>query len=219
MEFEGPTGDDLENIRALNRAYLDLLNNAGEFARFDSAALGTRQIDCLAAIPFLLCSFREHDSTCWDQLLADEPQLPLQPAPSAASAALREVRIAGLGFLWQLARRNPYAARMASGAPISWCERMASVTLVHLLERTAARDDLISLRLGDRPQIWRRLLNGSSSRAHDLRAAARCSALHALLTDKRSARYSPLAAAACKMPAPAQRVADHRVKSVGAKKV
>jgi hypothetical protein len=218
MEFEGPTGDDLENIRALNRVYLELLNNAGEFARYDSRRLSTGQIDCLAAAPFLLCSFREHDSACWDQLLGEDPQLPLQPVPSPASAALREVQIAGLGFLWQLARRNPYAARMNSGAPLSWCERMASVTLVHLLERTAARGDLMSLRLGDRPHIWRRLLNGSNSRAHDLRAAARCSALHALLTDRRSARYAPLAAAACKMPAPAQRVAEHRT-GVVAKKV
>jgi hypothetical protein len=211
MDFAGPTGDDLENIRALNRAYLELLNNAGEFARFDSSKLSTRQIEGLAGAPFLLCSFREHDDDYWEQLLAADPQLPLQPASGAQTAALREVRITGLSFLWQLARRNPYAARMASGAPLSWCERMASITLLALLEKTASRDDLMSLRLCDRPKIWRRLLHGSSSRAHDLRVASHCSALHTMLTDRRAVHYAPLAAAACKMPV--------RVRSVAARKV
>lgn len=211
MDFDGPTGDDFENIRALNRAYLELLNNAGEFARFDSGRLSDRQVEGLAGAPFLLCSFRERDNDYWEQLLDADPQLPLQQVDGARAAALREVRIAGLSFLWQLARRNPYAARMVSGAPLVWCERMEGITLLALLEKTAARDDLMSLRLGDRPKIWRRLLHGSNSRAHDLRVAAQCSALQTLLTDRRPAHHSPLAAAACRMSVPVRSVADRKV--------
>ena len=107
---------------------------------------------------------------------------------------------AGLGFLWQLAQRNPYAARLVSGASLNWCEQLSASTLMNLLSRALEDQALLAPRMAGEPDIWNRLLTAGVSNRRDTRHAARVSALQTLLT-RRPLRHSrPLAAAACRMP-------------------
>ena len=70
MEYEGLKSDDLANVRALNRAWLDI-------SRAGSRRLGElspRRLDRIAAAPFLLFSLREQDLALWERLLAEDSQ-------------------------------------------------------------------------------------------------------------------------------------------------
>ncbi|MCK5326254.1 MAG: hypothetical protein KAJ57_09595, partial [Woeseiaceae bacterium] len=147
MEYQGPEPADLANVNALNRAFLDWLRVTGPAESLQSAlppdirvalaGLDRRQLERLARVPFLLLSLREYDDTRWRSLFADRRSMdllrPLQPANEEAARLIT----AGLGFLWQLAKRNPYAARLVSGASLNWCEQLADCTLMELYMRVA----------------------------------------------------------------------------------
>ena len=64
MEYEGLCRDDLDNVHALNRAWLELDGSAEQ-------RLSVRRLERLAATPFLLFSFRERDDRYWTRLLQD----------------------------------------------------------------------------------------------------------------------------------------------------
>ena len=104
MDYEGLTTDDLANVTALNRAWLDIGYGS-------PGALSLARIDRLAEAPFLLFSFREDDDVLWRRLLRDCPQADLIEDTITDDADLRSLQAAGLAFLWNLARRNPYVAR------------------------------------------------------------------------------------------------------------
>ena len=126
MEYEGLKSDDLANVRALNRAWLDI-------SRAGSRRLGElspRRLDRIAAAPFLLFSLREQDLALWERLLAEDSQQELFRVNADLPGDLRRLQATALAFLWTLARRNPYVARLISDAPLYWCERIASATLV-----------------------------------------------------------------------------------------
>ena len=65
MEYEGLSRDDLDNVRALNRVWLELEGSA-------ELRSSTRRLERLAAAPFLLFSFCEHDDATWSRLLGEE---------------------------------------------------------------------------------------------------------------------------------------------------
>ena len=82
MAFDGPSPVDYRNVRALNQAYLSLLQ-ANRHARQSLhqlspslcrriTSLTRHQVDRLSATPFLLFSFRERDDDLWSQILSDE---------------------------------------------------------------------------------------------------------------------------------------------------
>ena len=201
MEYEGLTRDDLANIHALNRSFLKAISGSaaeafGEIAR---RRLTDSQLSRLAGVPFLLFSFREHDNEYWQRVLADSPQLDLIDSGNPPDENIAQLQVAGLGFLWQLVRRNPYAARIVSGASVSWCERIAGLTLVSLLQSAAPRGDLLRMRFPDEETVWRRLLKDGISSKHQTRLASHYSALQALLTRAPELRYSRVAAAACRI--------------------
>ena len=110
MEYQGLTKDDLADVRDLNRAWLKL----------------TGWTEKLAGAPFLLFSFREHDDGLWGRLLADGAQRDLFTGRLRGTDERYVLQSAGLAFLWELSRRNPYAARIVGGAPLDWCRRIAS---------------------------------------------------------------------------------------------
>ena len=199
MEYEGLTQDDLENVRALNRAWLKLESNA-------ELRLSAKQLERLAATPFLLFSFREGDDAKWSRLLDEQQQQDLLTREPPISAELNALQVAGLGFLWELVRRNPYVARLISGASLQWCERMATTTLVRVLE--CARFRMIEPRFVEKTSLWRRLLARGSAPEKDLRVFAQIGALQSMLTSGRAAQYGRLPAAACRMPQTARQVAD-----------
>lgn len=206
MDYQGPTPDDLVNVAALNRLFIR--SQPGLLGNGSGAGQAPRLTDLersrLAATPFLLFSLREQDRDYWQSLIGDTPQFDLLDRSEPADAATAELQAAGLGFLWQLARRNPYAARLVSGAPVSWCETIASLTLVRLLQRAATQGDLLRVRLAAQDPLWRRLIVNGKSAREPLRLASHHSALQAILMRDREHPGGRIAVAARAMPAPLQ---------------
>lgn len=200
MEYAGLTPDDLDNVRALNAVWLK--SGWGEAAQLSAGG-----IERLASTPFLLFTVREDDDALWQRLLDASGQRDLLRQPGNAANERRSLQAAGLAFLWEIARRNPYAARLVSDASSRWCSLIGSVPLIRLLE-CAADCDLIALRFAPDSGAYRRLLRRGASGLDEMREAAQLATLQALLTAHRPGRYEHLRAAACRSPAPTRAVAD-----------
>lgn len=207
MEYLGPTPDDLANIKALNRFFLGVVSesDAAVFAGIAARRLTEKQRLWLASVPFLLFSLREQDNDYWQRILTDDPQIDLIDSGDPPDEKIGQLQTAGLGFLWQLVRRNAYAARIISGASVSWCEHLAGHTLVGLLQRAAPRGDLLRIRFPDEDNVWRRLLGHGVSSRRQIRLTSHHSALQAMLTRGQESHYDRLPAAACTMQTPVQR--------------
>jgi len=106
---------------------------------------------------------------------------------------LHEVQSPGLSFIWSLARRNPYAARIVTGAPSRWCEKIMSVTMMRVLECTSNRN-LIEPRLE------------TASMLH--RGFVQIGALQSMLMTSQPAYDDRMSAAACRTPQIVRQVAD-----------
>ena len=178
MEYQGLTKDDLADVRELNRAWLRL----------------TGRPERLAAAPFLLFSFREHDDDLWRSLLADASQHELFADRATPGHEQWVLQSAGLAFLWELSRRNAYVARIVGGAPLDWCRRIASETAYRVVG-CAARHDLVEPRFADGATVYRRV-------------TAHIAALQSMLTTGIDTSTGSLPAAACRMRGPARRVSD-----------
>ena len=178
--FQAPDPADYDNVRMLNRAWLRITrqNVAGD--------PGT-----LARSPFLLFSLRENDPEWWHEAIARQADL-LQDAISA-DGPTRRLQAATIGFLWHLAERNPYAARLVSGASLAWCELLTSQALLTVIERVAERADLLSARFATDALC---------------EPASQLTALQCMLTSPDSGSYRELPAAACHMPNARLQVAD-----------
>lgn len=215
MDFFGPEPADFANVTALNRAFLMRLRDPlpGERLRLRLPSrsqssirrLSNPQVERLSALPFLLLSVRERDQACWHAFADNDPNRDLLlPDDEGAD----EIVTATLSFLWQLARRNPYAVRLVSGASLSWCEQLADYTLLTLLQRAAIRNDLLRPRLANNEDLWLRLLGPGVSADSQVRRAAHVASLQVMLTDDPAVQYRSMNTAACSNPVPALRVAD-----------
>jgi hypothetical protein len=201
MDYEGLTTDDLLNVGALNRAWL------GAQRAVPGSRLTAGQLERLAAAPFLLFSFREQDEHWWQSLLGEGRQQGLLDPRPPVTGEILALQSAGLAFLWDLARRNPYVARIVSGASLHWCEQIASATLVQV-QTCATSAHMIEPRFDNTSSLHRRLLRRGSSASNETRIFAQIGALQAMLTNTDTLPARPLSAAACRMPRPAQRTAD-----------
>lgn len=183
--YQGPGADDFANVYALNLSYL----------RATGSLSGVRR-EQLAAIPFLLFAMRQNDHDWWRSAMHEQAQLEAHRLPQ--SAELREVQTAAVSFLWQLVRRDPYVARMISGASTHWCELLADLPLVTLLNRVAWRSDLLAPRFDSATDAlsWKRCSDSNSR----VRRCAQLSELQALLFACPNNNYNKVAAAACTMP-------------------
>ena len=76
----------------------------------------------------------------------------------------RELARLALSFLWQLARANPFAARIVSGTPARWCEELAALSIVRLIETATTCDVELRPRLTSVPGFWRDLLGSTGPR-------------------------------------------------------
>ncbi|MGB5510364.1 MAG: hypothetical protein WBM87_01510 [Woeseiaceae bacterium] len=223
MLYQGPSTDDLDNIRALNRRFLRTLSRTGDSVcgGLSRKRLSESQQAHLGCAPFLLFSFREGEPDFWKQVLSDDAQLKLSPAERPLDSMTRELQVAGLSFLWQLSRYNPYAVRIVSGAPYSWCEQVAAMPVATFLHRTAERTDILVPRFREQADVWQRLLKSGVSPDAKLRAMAHQSAFQVMLT--RAAPVNPVfdrAANPALNPAPNNRqlqVAAARLPSPGQK--
>lgn len=229
MDFSGPEAADFANVQSLNTAFLKYLCQpvSGKHLRRQLspaleplvAGLTTLQVRRLAEAPFLLFSLRERDDAYWSELFTGDPTRDLFAAAQSPPHDSGQLVAAALGFLWGLSKRNPYAARVTSGASLNWCERLADCTLLQLLQITAGSGDLLVLRLADNDDVWRKLLVAGISSDRDVRAAAQQCALQTMLIYTRSSAYRRVAAAACSVPAPSLRVAEGSDLPVRRKKV
>lgn len=230
MDYQGPQAADLADVYSLNTAFLACLHAPGTAAgsllrrmspalveRF--ASLNARQLARLARTPFMLLSLREHDDEFWDGLLRRDAERDLLAPLEQPSGDIAQLTAAGMGFLWQLSKRNPYTARLVGGATLYWCERIATRTLMELLRRVVRCDHILEPRLADNSDFWRKLLNAGVSPERDVRVAARLCALQTMLTQSPAAIYRRLPAAACNMPMPAMRVAEKPKRLRGAKEL
>ncbi len=210
MDFSGPDSNDFANVRALNRAYLMRLRapqpgrSLREKMPDDAAgrieALTDLQLERLAIMPFLLFSLAERDSACWQASSALDSNLDwLQDRRHD------ELRTTAVSFLWQLAGRNPYAARLVSGAGLDWCERFASCTLVDVLHLAASNPEMLSPRFPQQPAVWHKLLGPGLDDDEGVRRSAHITCLQWLLTGESAGSYRQLRAAACRNSLPTRR--------------
>jgi hypothetical protein len=206
MDFPAPRPADLVDVESLNQAFLGCLRStpAGAALRHKLPAqqrttlrqLSDVQIKRLAGAPFLLLSLREYDTVYWQRLLTAEPGRDLfTPAPAARDPIVPIVT-AALGYLWQLASRNPYNARIVSGAPLQLCEQLSASPLVTLLQRAADRTDMLELRRASDHTFWNRLLGPCLSSNADIRRAAHLCALQTVLADTDVRTYTKIRTAA-----------------------
>lgn len=199
MDYQGPTAEDLANVAALNSSYLEIVR---DLPGSPVTRLTARGIGRLAQAPFLLFTLREDDPEYWRRLLDSSGQLELQRPETPAGNRYRDLRVAAAGFLWELARRNAFAARLVSGAPQPWCDAIAGLTLVELHRRVATRHDLVRPRFPAAAPVWGRLLAAGGGSIDELRRAAQLSALQDMLTRPGPADDRTVRAAACRLPNP-----------------
>ena len=215
MDYSGLDAADLADVRTLNMTFLDYLASA-HGARLRNAlplrlrpavkAMTRRHIQRLATAPFLFASCREHDTNLWrhDTGCPQTEDLFLQ---SKGTARLDpQIASATLAFLWQLSRRNSYAARIVSGAALGWCEQLADASLFVVLQRANSEPDLISPRRADDEAFWHRLLGAGLSSNNEIRCAAHLSALQTVLTPASAATMPRFRSAACNSSVPVLQV-------------
>jgi len=221
MDYQGLATDDLSNINALNHSFLAAASEsrAEVFSFVAARRMNLRERARLAAAPFLLFSFREDEPDYWDRLLDDNPQADLIDSSDQPDRRIRELQYAGLGFLWDLARRNPHAVRLLCGAPVSWSERLSKPTLISLMQRAAQRNDLLHLRFANDEVVWRRLLTNGISANKIARRASHHFALQVMLTRRRAEQRDQLSAAACAIRGTAQLAPGRHAGSIREPKV
>lgn len=215
MEFSGPERSDLKDVRSINLAFLSFLRSAaGEPLRnclpqkLQPAlqALSSRQTERLALVPFLLMSMGEFDEGCWLQSPRGRPIRDLFTPARDDADPLSRIATAAAGFLWQLARKNPYAARVVSGATLAWCEQLAEQTLLHVFECAVDDQRMLTPRLADNSVFWHRLLGAGVSTEFEIRRAAHLSALQSVLTHAATATPRRLQTAACYSSVPSKQL-------------
>jgi len=214
MDFQGPTPADYENLRSLNVAFLELVQGKGSryLGRLPPELvlrlqrLSRSETGWLAATPFLLFSFRERDDSYWQKLLSEEKCPDLFTVPMSLTDDAGRLVSAGLGFVWQLANHNPFAARLLCGASTHWCERITERTFFHILAVAGHRADLLVLRAQQDTALWKKLLIAGVSEEAEARHVAHISALQHILTQRPV--LTAWQAAACKARNPALKVAE-----------
>lgn len=216
MEFRGPGAADFENVQSLNRAFLKLLKHEPDTRKCllglppalaaCLASLSHSEAERLSGTPFLLLSFRERDDEFWEGIFADVSRRDLFAVPETPSDELGRLISAGLGFVWQLARQNPFAARLVCGASLHWCEQLTERTFFQVLATAGARADVLILRCANDAGLWAKLLASGISREKQVRRAAHISALQSVLT--RASMPDRKRWAACALKAPSMKVAD-----------
>ena len=212
MDYPSPNAADFNEVTVLNTAFLALLKDdraaavllAGLSA--DTAGklsgLTETQSQRLASAPFLLFSLREADDQYWDEVQSDGASYSLFAASGVGSIDGNRLVSASLGYIWQMAQRNPYTLRLICCASLYWCERISDQPLMHVISRATGRDDLLELRAGTESGVWRRLLDSGLSRRNDVWLATQYSVLQALLMVSPAKRDTAWKSAACRTRVP-----------------
>jgi hypothetical protein len=165
------------------------------------AALDARQCRSLAGTPFLLFSLGEGGGRLWQRAFLGKVDLLDRPT----QRRWVPFTTAAIAFLWHLSRRDPYCARLFSGASRAWCTQLADCCLVSVTEQ--------ALKVGVSPVprplasvgSWDMLITAAASERPETAVTARIAALQTVLMDRRRPSGS-LAAAACRVSARARQL-------------
>lgn len=205
MDYDGPETADLADIADLNRAFLRRLRSTPEprdslpgAAAERIAALTDGQLGRLATIPLLLASLRERDTEFWAGLAASGRTRDLfaaEPEPDRHAG----LGAATLAFVWQLARRDPHAARLVCAAPRGWCEQLVELPLVGLLDTLTVTPDIIVPRLAGHAGFWSHLVRNGIHTDASVRRMAHLTAVQVALTQPEAMQGDRLAQAACRI--------------------
>lgn len=219
MPYPGPAPVDFAEVVALNRAFLALVTadaNAAQYLRGLDDTLAERlrglspaQCERLASAPFLLFSLGEEQADPWADAQEASAAADLFAHSECLDAPAR-LLAAALGFIWQLARRNPHSLRLLTGASLHWCERLAEQALVDVVDRAGLRPEALVLRAAGNANVWRKLLSDGVRQRETLRVAAQLSAMHMMLTGLSDSSAERWAAAACRRRAPTFSVAEEK---------
>ena len=211
MDYSVPTSKDLADVHSLNYALLKAMCGAGGEAlrrllpahcQAVITALTDLQVQRLAAAPFLLFSLHEQDGFYWQQVFADDRHGDLFAVNDKLPEERSRIVAAAVSFAWQLARRDPYIARLVCGASVDWCRQLAARPLIEVLDRAAHRADLLLPRLAANETFWRRLLGAGVSADCNVRSAAQLAALQIILTGQDQDEQQQLPSAACRAAVP-----------------
>jgi len=212
MDYPSPSATDFNEVSVLNAAFLALLKDdraaeillAGLAADVAGklAALTQAESQRLSSAPFFLFSLRETDDQYWDEVQSDGATYSLFAASGVGAIDGNRLVSASLGYIWQMAQHNPYTLRLICCASLYWCERIGDQPLMHVISRATCRDDLLELRAGTKPAVWRRLLDGGLSRRDEVRRATQYSVLQALLMVSPARQEVAWRSAACKTRVP-----------------
>jgi hypothetical protein len=192
MRYPCPEPADIDDVQALNRAFLERLN----------AATGRRPAAGAAEVPFLLYTLDAPDEGLWDRLF--DARIDLVDVSASTPDDWATLVSSTLGFLWHLSRRDLHAVRLFSGYPNDWCERLAARPLIQLVNDGLAAGIRPALRFDAADPAWRAL--ASSRRSRRARHSDVMRALQSLLVA--SEKQAPFATAACRLRPVAKGVAD-----------
>ncbi len=202
MDYAPPDSADLDGVHALNRAFLDRAGDRLRLGNLDGSAR-----ERLARCAFLLFTLADFDAVRWRPVFGGRyaPDLITEAGrPQPADAA---IAVSAAGFLWELSRRRPYAARVVSGATLEWCNELACASPIVLFAFAASEPDLLTPCRRDDNRFWDTLTRVATSDDRAVRSAARLTALQCMLTTGADRLRERLPAAACSMPGPARRSA------------
>jgi len=208
MSYPSPGAADFAEVRTLNAAFLELLRSDPSLSGQPSclsaklAALAGDRAARLAEAPFLLFSLREADGDFWERLHQGGDTRSLFDSETDGDREAARLVAAALGFVWQMARQNPYTLRLICCASLNWAECIAEQPLVTLIRRAARVGDLLRLRADDSPHIWRRLLAAAAEPDPAVRAALLNTVLQTLLVQSANGGRGTLQSAACRMDVP-----------------
>ena len=211
MQFLGPEAADLADVRALNAAFLDYLSGPlghrlrdelPESLRQAVSEMSDRQVQRLSTAPFLMMSCREQDDQYWQPAFTTQSVRDLFTPAAVDADPISQIASATLGFLWQLSRRNAYAARMVCGASLEWCELLVTCSLLDILQRAASDPQLLVPRLAHDKVFWHRLLGAGLSSNIEVRRAAHLNSLQAVLATEDTTASPRFRSAACRTLVP-----------------
>ncbi len=221
MDFNGPEPTALAEVRSLNIAFLEYLRAAPDGQLLQQlpaslrpavVALTDRQVQRLAAVPFLLLTMRESDHSYWARLFGEKSMRDLFTSAPVVVDELGRITSAALGFVWQLSRKNSYVTRLVCGGSLDWCEQLAACTLLRLLQRAVDHQDLVGVRFAGNTEFWHRLLGAGLSSELGVRRAAHLCALQTVLTSRELTNDSRLRAAACHSAVPSLSVRERSIR-------
>lgn len=214
MFYDVPTQQDYVNIHALNREFVKLLRDQPDQFGQDKlqtsrlSALTRAQLESLASTPFLLLSIQEHNEPAWRAICSPDPNTDLFESTGANDPAAANLLAATAGFLWQLAKQNPYTVRLICGASRTWCEMITAMTYFELVTSIQNCADLLVMRQAPNTDIWAKLLVDGVHADRHVRSAAHIAALQMLLTAYPGQAATQWPVAACSTRPPHLRVAD-----------